>query len=129
VPFQDIRLTYSHFADECRRVARGLVALGLEKGDRVGIWSPNNAEWVFVQFATAQVGVILVNLNPAYRTHEVSYALQQSGCRALIAATDFKTSDYRAMLEEVRPDLRNLEHVVFIGTDDWRQFVEADASI
>src|SRR5260221_6538366 len=93
VPFQDIRLTYSHFADECRRVARGLVALGLEKGDRVGIWSPNNAEWVFVQFATGQVCVILVNLNPAYRTHEVSYALQQSGCRALIAATDFKTSD------------------------------------
>src|SRR5258706_7630306 len=90
-PFQDVRMTYAELAREVDRVARGLVALGIDRGDRVGIWSPNNAEWVLVQFATAHVGIILVNLNPAYRTHEVKYALEQSGCRLLIAATEFKT--------------------------------------
>jgi len=129
VPFQNVRLTYSEFARECDRVARGLLAMGLEKGDRVGIWSPNNAEWVLVQYATAQIGVILVNINPAYRTHEVRYALQQSGCRALVAATDFKTSDYRAMIEEVRPDLGDLEHVVYLGTGDWDQLLASGESV
>src|SRR4029079_14702310 len=111
VPFQDVRLTYAELAREVDRVARGLVATGIEKGDRVGIWSPNNSEWMLVQYATAQVGIILVNINPAYRTHECRYALEQSGCRLLIAATEFKTSDYRAMVEEVRPELTVLEHV------------------
>ena len=77
----------------------GLLAAGIERGDRVGIWSPNCAEWVLVQYATAKIGVILVNINPAYRTSELEYALRQSGCRMLISAPAFKTSDYRAMVE------------------------------
>ena len=103
VVHQGVRLTYADFDAEVDRLARGLLALGLEKGDRVGIWSPNCAEWALVQYATARLGVVLVNINPAYRTHEVEYALRQSGCRMLVAATDFKTSDYRAMIDEVRP--------------------------
>ena len=129
VPFQNVRLSYAEFAVECERVARGLLASGLETGDRVGIWSPNNAEWVLVQYATAQVGIVLVNINPAYRTHEVGYALQQSGCRLLIAATDFKTSDYRAMIDEVRPGLADLERVVYIGTDDWNDLLASGAAV
>src|SRR5207253_2921407 len=100
-------------------VARGLLDLDLAPGDRVGMWSPNNAEWVLVQYATAKVGVILVNINPAYRTTELEYALRQSGCRLLIAAPSFKTSDYEAMVEEVRPRLGALERTVFLGSSDW----------
>jgi fatty-acyl-CoA synthase len=129
VPFQDVRLTYAELATEVERLARGLMGLGLRPGDRVGIWSPNNAEWVLAQYATAQVGVILVNLNPAYRTSEVQYALAQSGCRVLIAATDFKTSDYRAMVDEVRPELPRLERVVFIGTSDWDELLAAGDAV
>ncbi|HMG40084.1 MAG TPA: AMP-binding protein [Acidimicrobiales bacterium] len=129
VPFQDVRLTYAELAHEVERVARGLLASGLRRGDRVGIWSPNNAEWVLVQYATAQVGVILVNLNPAYRTSEVAYALRQSGCRAVIAATDFKTSDYRAMLDEVRPELPALEEVVYLGTPGWHDLLARGESV
>ena len=81
----------------------------------MGIWAPNCAEWVVTQFATAKLGVILVNINPAYRTSELAYALRQSGCKVLISATAFKTSDYRAMVDEVRPDLPDLEHVLYIG--------------
>jgi fatty-acyl-CoA synthase len=129
VPFQDVRLTYAELAREVERVARGLMASGLQRGDRVGIWSPNNAEWVLVQYATAQVGVILVNLNPAYRTSEVAYALRQSGCRAVIAATDFKTSDYRAMLDEVRPELPALEEVLYLGTPGWDDLLVRGESV
>jgi fatty-acyl-CoA synthase len=129
VPFQDVRLTYGELAREVERVARALLALGLERGDRLGIWSPNGAEWVLVQYATAQVGVILVNLNPAYRTAEVAYALRQSGCRVVVAATDFKTSDYRAMLDEVRPELPALERVAFLGTSDWEGLLADGESI
>ncbi len=118
-PFEDVRLTYDQLGREVDRVARGLMAKGLRVGDRVGIWSPNSAAWVLVQYATAKVGAILVTINPAYRTHEVQYALAQSGCRMLVAATDFKTSDYRAMVAEVRAELPALEHVVFLGTPDW----------
>ena len=81
--------------------ARGLIGAGIAKGDRVGVWAPNCAEWTIAQYATAKVGAILVNVNPAYRTHEFSYAVNQSGLRLLISATDFKTSNYRAMVEEV----------------------------
>jgi fatty-acyl-CoA synthase len=124
VRHQGVRLSYVAFDARVDEVARGLLALGLEKGDRVGIWSPNHAEWALVQYATAKIGVILVNLNPAYRTHEVQYALQQSGCRVLVAATDFKTSNYRDMVAEVRPSLPALEHVIFIGTADWDDLLE-----
>ena len=129
VVHQGVRLTYADFDAEVDRLARGLLALGLEKGDRVGIWSPNCAEWALVQYATARLGVVLVNINPAYRTHEVDYALRQSGCRTLVAATDFKTSDYRAMIDEVRPALPDLERVVYLGTDDWAAVLAGGASV
>jgi len=129
VVHQGVRLTYADFDAEVDRLARGLLALGLEKGDRVGIWSPNCAEWALVQYATARVGVVLVNINPAYRTHEVEYALRQSGCRMLVAATDFKTSDYRAMIDEVRPTLPDLERVVYLGTDDWAAVLDGGAGV
>src|SRR5919199_1368153 len=103
------------------REARALVAAGIGVGERVGIWSPNCAEWILVQYATAKLGIILVNINPAYRTSELEYALRQSGCRLLVAATAFKTSDYVAMVEEVRDGLEALEQVVFL--DGWDEFV------
>src|SRR5215218_570262 len=115
VPHQGVRLTYSELGDNVDTTARALAGLGLRKGDRLGIWAPNCAEWVHVQFATAKLGVILVNVNPAYRTTELGFALRQSGCKALVSATAFKTSDYRAMIDEVRPDLPHLEHVLYIG--------------
>ncbi len=114
---QGVRLTYGELAEAVDGTARGIAGLGLGKGDRLGIWSPNCAEWVVAQFATAKLGVILVNINPAYRTTELAYALRQSGCKALISATEFKTSDYRAMVDEVRGDLPDLEHVVFLGDE------------
>lgn len=124
VAHQNIRWTYSELAVEVDRVARALLASGFTVGDRIGIWAPNCAEWVLVQFATAQIGVILVNINPAYRTHEVQYALEQSGCRGLIAAETFKTSNYVDMVEQVRPDLPGLEQVYFIGTDSWTALLD-----
>jgi fatty-acyl-CoA synthase len=122
---QDVRLTYTQLAAAVDELARGLLAAGIARGDRVGIWSPNCAEWVLVQYATAKIGVILVNINPAYRTSELEYALRQSGCRMLISAPAFKTSDYRAMVAEVRPDLPELEQVVFLDTEDWAQLLAA----
>jgi fatty-acyl-CoA synthase len=115
VRHQDVRLTYAELGEAVDRAARSLAGLGLVKGDRVGIWAPNCAEWVVTQFATAKLGIILVNVNPAYRSTELAYALRQSGCRALVSAQSFKTSDYRAMIDEVRGDLPALEHVLYIG--------------
>ena len=126
---QNRRYTYAEFNAAVDEVARGLLALGLEAGDRVGIWSPNNAEWVLVQYATAKAGLILVNINPAYRTSELAYALNQSGCRMLIAAQSFKTSNYEAMIEEVRPDLPALEKVILIGTASWDELIAGAASV
>ena len=113
------RWTYDEFGAEVELVARGLLARGIAKGDRVGIWAPNQAEWTITQYATALIGAILVNINPAYRTHELSYALNQSGVRLLVSATEFKTSDYRAMVDEVKPDCAALEQIVYLGTGDW----------
>jgi fatty-acyl-CoA synthase len=127
VPYQGVRLTYRQFDAEVDHYARLLMGLGLDQGDRLGIWAPNCAEWALIQYATAKAGVILVNINPAYRSHEVAYALRQSGCVALVAATDFKTSDYRAMVAEVRPELPDLRHVLFIGTDEWRAWRDEGA--
>jgi fatty-acyl-CoA synthase len=120
---QDLRFTYAQLGAAVDELGRGLLAAGIERGDRVGIWSPNCAEWVLVQYATAKAGVILVNINPAYRTSELEYALRQSGCRMLISAPAFKTSDYRAMVAEVRPSLPELEQVVFLGTEEWDQLL------
>src|SRR5439155_10003111 len=110
-------------------VARGLLDRGIEVGDRVGMWSPNYAEWVLVQYATAKIGAILVNINPAYRTSELEYALQQSGCRMLVAAPSFKTSDYVAMVDEVRPSLPVLERTVFLGSPEWHAIRTAGDSV
>src|SRR5215212_5581456 len=117
VRHQDVRLTYAELNEQVDRLARALLAAGLRKGDRLGIWAPNCAEWVLVQFASAKAGVILVNVNPAYRTTELAYALRHSGCKALIAAPEFKTSDYRVMVADVRGELADLEHVVFLGDE------------
>ena len=107
VRHQKIRYTYKDLKDVVDRCARSFIALGIEKGDRVGICSPNNAEWTIAQFATAKIGAILVNLNPSYRVHELQYALKQSGCCALVSATRFKTSDYSAMINEICPELKS----------------------
>ncbi len=123
VPYQDVRLTYAGFAVEVDRVARGLLALGLVPGDRIGIWSPNTAEWVLVQYATARIGAILVNINPAYRTSELEYALNQSGCRFLISAPEFLTSDYRKMVAEVAPKVPSLERTLYLDSSDWDELL------
>ena len=123
------RWTYAELDHDVNDLARGLVAAGISKGDRVGIWAPNCAEWTLVQYATAKIGAILVNVNPAYRTHELAYALNQSGLRLLVSASEFKTSDYRAMVEEVRPDCRALERVVYIGTRDWDDLVQGGETL
>ena len=120
------RFTYAELNAEVDVVARGLMARGVAPGDRVGIWAPNRAEWTIVQYATAKIGAILVNVNPAYRSHELAYVLEQSGVRTLVAATAFKTSDYRRMVEEVRPKSPQLSDVVFLGTADWQR-LRADA--
>jgi fatty-acyl-CoA synthase len=120
---QGRRCTYAELGSAVDELARALMAVGLATGDRIGIWSPNCVEWTLVQYATAKVGAILVNVNPAYRTSELEYALRQSGCRMLVAAPAFKTSDYRAMLEEVRPSLPDLERVVFLDSPDWDELL------
>ena len=117
------RWTYSELDVEVDEVALGLLAMGVEKGDRVGIWAPNCAEWVVVQYATAKVGALLVNVNPAYRSHELGYVVKQSGMRMLVSAVSHKGSDYRAMVEEVRGDCPDLADVVYIGEDSWRDLV------
>jgi len=102
---QGVNWTWSELAAHVEAFAAGLIALGLQPGDRIGIWSPNNAEWVVAQFATAKAGLILVNINPAYRLTEVEYALNKVGCKALITATSFKTSDYIGMINTLAPEL------------------------
>ena len=124
---QGLRLSYAELDAEVDRVALGLLAAGIEKGDRVGIWAPNCAEWVFVQYASAKIGAVLVNVNPAYRTHELEYALRQSGVRLLVSAQSFKTSDYAAMVDEVRGELDRLERVVFTEDGSWDELLEAGA--
>jgi fatty-acyl-CoA synthase len=122
------RWTYAELDRDVDALARGLIGAGIAKGDRVGIWAPNCAEWTITQYATAKVGAILVNVNPSYRTHEFSYAVNQSGLRLLVSAESFRTSDYRAMVEETAGDTTDLERVVYIGTDDWAALIaEGDA--
>jgi fatty-acyl-CoA synthase len=126
---QGLRFSYGQLGAAVDELARALIAAGLTNGDRLGIWSPNCAEWTLVQYATAKLGVILVNINPAYRTSELEYSLRQSGCRMLIAAPAFKTSDYRAMVAEVGPGLDALERVVFLGGEEWTQLLESAAGV
>ena len=105
VPHQQVRWTYRQLQQEVDTCAKALLACGLDKGDRVGIWSPNCSEWTIIQFATAKVGIILVNINPSYRLHELEYALNQSGCKMLVTASQFKTSEYEKMVLELAPEL------------------------
>jgi fatty-acyl-CoA synthase len=121
------RWTYAQLDADTDTLARGLIATGLAAGDRVGIWSPNCAEWVLLQYATAKAGVVLVNINPAYRSHELAYALRQSGVKHLVSAATFKTSDYRAMVEEVRPGLDELDRVTYLGSPEWDALLAAGA--
>jgi fatty-acyl-CoA synthase len=112
---QQRRYTYGELQRESRRLASALLGLGLRKGDRIGIWSHNNAEWVLMQLATAQVGLVLVNINPAYRTAELEYALNKVGCKALVTMPRFRTSDYLGMLRELGPaKLPHLQHIAWI---------------
>src|SRR5438067_2650987 len=106
---QNIRLTYRDLQDQVNRFAKGLMQLGFQKGQRVGIWSPNRTEWCVTQFATSKIGVILVNINPAYRLHELEYALKQSGCSGIVIAPEFKTSNYTEMLYTLAPELQDCE--------------------
>lgn len=114
------RWTYAEFDAAVDEVALGLLARGVARGDRVGIWAPNCAEWVLTQYATAKVGAVLVNVNPAYRAHELDYVVRQSGMRLLVSALTHKTSDYRAMLAGI-----GFEQVVFIGGTSWDELVAA----
>lgn len=116
---QERRLTYSQLDAEVDRVARGLIGSGLEIGDRVGIWSPNCTEWTVLQLASARAGVILVNINPSYRTSELTYVLNHSACRLLVSARQTEHSDFEAMVEEARRDLPALEDVIWLGDDPW----------
>ena len=103
---QNIHWSYRQLQEEVNRCARALLSIGVNKGDRVAIWAPNCSEWTLTQFATAKIGAILVNINPSYRTHELEYALNQSGARFLVTANSFKSSDYSAMLYELAPELK-----------------------
>jgi fatty-acyl-CoA synthase len=113
------RWTYDQLVEQTAVLARALMALGITPGERVGIWAPNVPEWVLTQYATARMGAILVNINPAYRTHELAYVLRQAGIRTLVSAVSFKTSDYRGMVEQVRAECPDLREIVYIGTSDW----------
>ncbi len=128
------RWTWHQFYRDVELLARGLIAAGVEKGDRVGVWGPNSARWTLTQYAAANIGAILVNVNPAYRTHEFTYAVNQSGTKLLVAASSFKTSDYRGMVEETWPRLGSagggpLERVVYLDTEDWDALIEGGAHL
>ncbi|MDB3979387.1 AMP-binding protein [Pseudomonadales bacterium] len=124
---QDLRWTYQDFYTRVQRLASGLLAAGLKPLDRLGLWSPNYAEWILVQYATAEIGVVLVNINPAYRTHELAYALNQSGCRFLIAAPSYLTSNYQAMVASVQDQTPELERTVFFWSPEWEALIAGDA--
>ncbi|KOG90254.1 AMP-binding protein [Streptomyces varsoviensis] len=123
------RWTYAEFGEAVEEVALGLLAKGVAKGDRVGIWAVNCPEWVLVQYATARIGAIMVNVNPAYRVHELEYVLAQSGIEVLIASVEHKSSDYRRMVEQVRARCPALRDVVYIGDPTWHGLVRAGAGV
>ena len=132
---QNIRLTYGALLHQVNRAARALLRLGIERGDRVGIWSPNTAQWLITQFAAAKVGAILVNINPSYRLRELEYALNQSGVKVLISARGFRNANYIEMLDALMPKLTSLRHVIYLGSDAnpramaWTDFIAAGEAI
>jgi fatty-acyl-CoA synthase len=111
------RWAYSELAADVDRVSRSLLALGVAKGDRVGIWAGNCPEWVIVQYASARIGAILVTINPAYRSEELAYVLRQAGVRTLVSAERLRNSEYRAMIAQVRDECPQLREVVYLGTE------------
>lgn len=123
------RWTWAELDRDVDALARGLMGAGIEKGDRVGVWAPNCAEWTLTQYATAKIGAVLVNVNPAYRTHEFAYAVNQSGLRLLVTTTSFKTSDYRGMVEAVRDECPGLTRVVHLDTADWADLLAEGESL
>ena len=123
------RWTYQQFLTEVKAVARGLIGSGLQPGDRVAVWAPNCPEWTFVQYATALVGMILVTVNPAFRSSELAYVVTQSGMRTLIAVPAFKGSNYRAMIDQIRPSTSALRDVVLIGDESWDAMITAGQGI
>ena len=125
---QGVGYTYGEFDAAVNRLASGMLAAGLNAGDRVGVWSPNRAEWALTQYATAKLGVILVNINPAYRASELKYALGQSGCRWLFAAPALRDTSFVDMVAQVRPHLDGLERAVFFGTEEWDELGATPAS-
>ena len=118
------RWTYSEFAADVGLLAAGLLVAGVQVGDRVGIWAPNCPEWTLAQYATAEIGAILVNINPAYRSHELQFVLRQAGVSVLLSATEFKGSDYTAMIDDVRPEVATLREVLFIGSIQWEAMTD-----
>jgi len=118
------RWTYRALHVAVRRLASGLLRAGIVAGDRVGIWAPNRPDWTLLQYATAEIGAVLVNINPSYRVHELEYVLNQSGVRMVVAARNFKTSDYAGMLDEVAPRCAALEQVVLMGSPEWTQLAD-----
>ncbi len=123
------RWTYGELAADVEALALGLLEMGVAKGDRVGIWAPNCAEWTLTQYATAKIGAILVNINPAYRTRELEFVLNQSGTRLLVAAEKVKTSDYAGMIAEVRPNCPALTEVVLLGTPEWQSLLASGRAL
>ncbi len=128
VRHQGYRATWSELSDEVELAARALIAHGVGKGDRVGIWAPNRFEWIVVQLATARVGAILVTINPAYRLAELRYALSTAGVSFLVMARGFRQSDYVAMLEQARPGCPQLRDPIVLE-DDWRAFLDSGAQV
>lgn len=125
---QNYRVTYKQFYEETGKLAKALLANNINNGDRVGIWAPNCYEWVLLQFATARIGVILVNLNPAYRAHEVSFAINQSETKLIVSALNFKKSDYKQMLTLVKEDCPLLEKIVYLN-ENWDNFLKKGSKI
>ncbi|MFF3062730.1 AMP-binding protein [Streptomyces sp. NPDC057909] len=123
------RWTYAEFGADVDELARALLARGVAKGDRVGIWAVNCPEWVLVQYATARIGAIMVNINPAYRAHELEYVLNQAGITLLVASLAHRTSDYQALVEQVRGTCSALRSVHYIGDDSWTKLLSAAASV
>lgn len=123
VSHQNYRATYQEFYDQTTEVAKALIHLGIQPQDRLGIWAPNRYEWVLLQYATARIGVIMVNLNPAYRTSELVFALNQSEISCVFAASQFKSSNYKQMLEDAREFTEMLKHEFFFE-DDWEEFLK-----
>lgn len=117
--FSGRRWTFAELLHDVEALAANLIKAGIARGDRVGVWSPNSAEWVLVQYATAKIGAILVNVNPAYRTTELDYVIKQSTMRLMISATNFRDTDYAAMLAEI-----NYHDVVFVGSSGWTRLLQ-----